>query len=345
MPGPMQLAFGCRPSFFQALRVEGASPVVCVVEERGELLGVGAVSFRQVFLNGRSATLRYLSALRALPQIRGSTALARAFARMRVELAGRPGDVTLTAILADNATALRVLPGARAGMPVYQHFCDCVTRVVAVSARGPASRCPPSPGCQIGPAADAAELGGFFARHGPAQNFFPVCVAEDLDGREASAFPGLRAEDFVVARDGSTLLGVMGCWDVSRFRQAVVTGYGGALRWARPWLNLAARCAGRPLLPRPGAALGLVYGTLTRVVDPDPRVFHSLLDGALALTRRRGGGPFVLALAADDPLAGCFKAWPHHAIASRIFQVEFGSPATAAAAPDGRTAHFEGAML
>ncbi|MCX6877292.1 MAG: hypothetical protein NTW21_26315 [Verrucomicrobia bacterium] len=341
MPGSIRLAFGCRPSFFQALRVEGDSPVVCVAEARGQLVAVGAVTFRKVYLNGRVATRRYLSALRVAPQARGSAALAKGFALLRTTLASHPGDLTLTSILADNTPALRVLTGARAALPAYEALGGCVTRVVCTAR---AAKPNPPTGVQLAHGGDARELAGFLATHGPARNGFPVCLPQDLDGRTDSAFPGLSAADFLVARDGEGILGVMGCWDVRRFRQALVTGYAPWLRWARPWLNFGARCCARPLLPAPGAVLGLAFATLTLVRQGDLRVFRSLLESALAWSRRRGLGHFVMALADHDPLNAGFKGLPQREIHSRIFRVHFEDPSTQTR-PDGRTPHFEGAML
>jgi hypothetical protein len=334
MPGPIRLAFGCRPSFYQALRVEGASPVVAVAETGGEIVGVGAVTFRRVFLNGREATLRYLSALRIASHARG-------FASLRDELAKRPAELTLTAILTDNSAALKLLGKSRKAAPAYLPLTDCVARVV--TARRPVCR-GRAASLTVTPAADAAEIAGFLGDHGPARNFFPICQAEDLAGRPDSAFPGLAAADFLVAREGGEIRGVLGCWDVRRFRQALVTGYAAALRWARPLVNLGARWSGRPLLPAPGQALRLAYGALPLVRQDDPRVFRGLLDAALEWTRQRGLDYFVTALPAGDPLAGAFRGLPCRELRSRIFRVQFAAD-PAATLPDARPQHFEAAML
>lgn len=337
MPGAMQLAFGCRPSFFQALRVEGGEPLVVVAEGDGGILGVGAVVFRKVYFNGRVATLRYLSGLRVAPEARGSSVMARGFARLRSELAGRPGEITLTSILADNTAALRLLARSRPAAPVYQLLGRCVTRVVT-SARVA------TVGTVASPAGDAEEIAGFLNRHGPSRNFFPVCRAGDLDGGADPAFPGLTAGNFMVVREGGEVRGVMGCWNVMRFRQALVAGYGGVLRWVRPWYNLGARCARRPLLPAVGQPVRLAYAALALVRDSEPRVFRSLLNAGLVWARQQGLDYLVVALAAGDPLAAAFSGLPCRELHSRIFQVEF-EKSPSATGPDERQAHFEAAML
>ncbi len=341
MPGRIRLSSCCRPSFFAALRVEGSDPVVCVIEDGGEIAGVGAATFRKVFFNGRVATLRYLSALRGLPRIRGSLALARSFARMRTELRDHPADLTLSSILTDNETALRVLTSGRAGMPPYQAVADCLTRVVAVNRAG---KMKPASTIRIEAGADAGEIVGFLNQHGAMRNFFPVCTAADLGGGPDSTLPGLSANDFMVARSGADVRGVLAVWNVMPFRQTRVASYSAALRFARPFINPAARLLGRPPLPAPGQALRMVFGALPLVADGDPGVFRALLHAALRESARRGFDYFVMTLASDDPWHAAFENLPQRVVHSRIFKVGF-DPETIDGEPDGRQKHVEAAML
>lgn len=341
MPGSLQLTVGCRPSFFQALRVEGNPQVVAVAEDRGDIVGVGAVTFRQVFINGRPATLRYLSALRLAPRARGSSALARGFACLRKELAGLPGDITITSVLAENSAASEILTSGRAGLPRYEPLCNCITRVLPADS---VAKSNPSGDCCIEEGADASEIAGFLGAHGPSRNFFPVCLPGDLDGREDSAFPCLTGMDFLVARSDGDILGVMGCWDVMQFRQTRVAGYSKWLRWARPWINAGARLSGRQLLPKSGEVLGLAFVTLALIRGRNPKIFRALLDATLEWTRRRGLAYLIVSMEENDPLGSAFGGLPHRRLCSGIFSVRFGD-AISGIVPDGRQPHFEGAML
>lgn len=267
--------------------------------------------------------------------------MARGFGRLRLELSERPADVTLTSVMEGNDVALDLLTKQRAGLPMYDPFCKCTTRVMPV---GRVRKYGSSSRVRIDHGADAAEIAGFISEHGPTQNFFPVCHAEDLDGGDGSAFPGLSAGDFLVARGDDGILGVMACWDVMRFRQALVAGYSTAMRRARPWINLWSRLTGGPQLPEAGASFGLAYGSLTLIRDENIGVFHGLLDHALEWTRRHGLDYFVYSMADGDPLGAGSRAFSHHCLHSRIFRVHFEEPATRSVV-DARMPHFEGAML
>lgn len=341
MPGRIRLGSGCLPSFFGALRVEGSDPVVCVVEDAEGIAGVGAATFRKVFLNGRVATLRYLSALRGLPRIRGSLALARSFARMRMELEEHPADVTLSSILSDNEAALRVLTSGRAGMPPYEAVADCVTRVISVqhAARKDSGRA-----IEVVAGADAGEIAGFLTRHGASRDFFPACVEADLGGGPDSRFPGLSAGDFMVAKSGAEILGVLACWNVMPFRQTRVAGYTGGLRFARPMINPVAGLLGWPPLPPAGHALRIMFGALPLVAGGDPEVFRALVRASVRESSRRGFDYFVMTLAADDRWHGAFDGFRSREIQSRVFRVLFEAAPVGFPA-DGRQKHFEAAML
>lgn len=341
MPGAIRLAFGCRPSFFNALRVEGSDPVVTVAVNHGEIVGVGAVTFRKAYLNGRVENVGYLNSMRVAYKARGSSAMAMGFRRMREALLERPVDLTLTSILADNSAALRILTKKRPTLPTYESLCVCKSRVMAAGMRLP-SRV--SSRIEVGPAADAEELCGFLNLHGPRRNFFPLCRVENLDGRLDSVFPGLTYEDFLVAKDGSGIVGVMGCWDVMKFRQALVNGYSTPMKLLRPFYNFGAGWAGYPRLPAAGSVLRMAFGALTVVKNDDPSVLRAMLAKAMEQISARRLDYFVFALAEDDPLAAAFIGLPCREITSRIFRVQSGESASSIE-PDKRIRHFEGAML
>lgn len=340
VPGPLGLARGCRPSFFQALRIVGKTPVVVVVEEQGEIVGVGAATCREVYFNGRVVTLRFLSGLRLLARFRGMPLLARGFACFRREMPAQPADMTLTSILSRNTRSLRVLTRARAGLPLYRPAGESVVHVLPSARREKGHRfC-----CEITQATDAGEIAGFITTHGASRNGFPVCRAGDLSGDGDTVFPGLSAEHIWVARRDGEILGIMGCWDVRRYRQILVSGYADWLRRVRPWYNAGARWCGHPQLPEPGGQINLAYGTLVLVPNKDPRVFRSLLEAVRDDACRRGLDYLAVAMDGNDPLKQGWRGLFPRKIRSRIFRVPFGEEAGGIEV-DERPGYFEAAML
>ena len=293
MDGAMRTAFAYSDSFFDGLAVEGTDPVVCVAEESGHLLGVGASTARRVHLGGRTTGMRYLGALRLAQQARCTSVLPRGFALLRGAFEARDEELFLTCILDDNEPARKTLLGARAGLPPYEKVAQLVTYVMpTASMRSPAA---------TGAARDATphELASFLRDSGMRRPLFPVCEPCDLAGA-GGAFPGLSAGDFSVLRKDGRLIGALACWDTRSARRIRVTGYRGSLRWLRPLVNLAGRCAGTGRLPRPGADLAACYATLGAMQDSSAGVFETLLHAAGTVAARRGCAWLIATVDARD---------------------------------------------
>jgi hypothetical protein len=167
----------------------------------------------------------------------------------------------------------------------------------------------------------------FLRRHGRKRQFFPVYRTEDFEPGSPTT-PGFQPEDFLVARDTAAaggLLGVMGLWDQSAYKQTVVRGYDPSLGRVRGLANALAWVAGvrRPPLPGAGSTLASAYASFTCVVDDDPRVFAALLAGAYALAAQRGYGYLLIGLPVHDPLIAVARRYPHITYHSRLYLADW----------------------
>jgi hypothetical protein len=153
---------------------------------------------------------------------------------------------------------------------------------------------------------------------GQQRQFFPVYRAEDF-GTEGGIFKGLRPEQVLLAFHGPRLAGALAGWDQHDFRQTVVCGYGGALRWARRPYNAWARWRSLPTLPAPGEELRYLTAALPVAEDAAP--FAALLG---ALLERSAGGPagyLLLGLHEDDPLLGVVRPYRPRWYTTRLYLV------------------------
>ncbi len=115
---------------------------------------------------------------------------------------------------------------------------------------------------------------------------------------------GLDVSDLLLCHRGSKLVGILAGWDQQAFRQNIVCGYRGALRWTRPMWNAWAGLAGLPKLPAPGHGFRSLTAALPLVVDNNPQVFATLLGALLAKARAQAVDYLLLGLHETDPL------WP-----------------------------------
>ena len=291
MEGAVIVGFQREPSYFAAAVVEGRFRQVIACRDLGtnRLVGFGARAVTERYVNGTPESIGYLSGLRLLAEHRNRGLLARGYAFFRKLHEDGRARLYLTTIAEGNEPALRMLTSGRAGLPVYHYAGRYHTVALPVGRRRSRARGEVS----IRPAttADVAEVLAFLHTHGPRRQFFPCYQAEDL-GASGGLLRSLRPEDMLLARRGAELVGALGVWDQHAFRQSVVYGYRGWLRWLRPLYNAWARLRGLPSLPSPGGAFRYLMGALPVVAGDDAAVFAALLDAALA--RAVGVGTHLL---------------------------------------------------
>jgi hypothetical protein len=300
-------------------------------------------------VNGNEVDVGYLSQLRVDDPFRGRWLAAR----LLRGLAGLHADGRTAGYLAtitdDNREALGLLVRRpRPSFPTFREAGRIWTLALHVR-RGRASTHSASDnalGC-----ADVTELDEivtFLRREGSRKQFFPAHAAADF-GPNGST-PGFRIEDFVVARDphrGGAIVGAMGLWDQTSFKQTVVRGYSGTLRWLRPAYNGAAWLMGHTAapLPPPGAHLRAAYAAFIAVSHDDPGTFSTLLRRVCALAAARGFTYLLLGLAAGDPLLDAARRFPHVAYGSTLYTVCLQGDEAFHSVPDGRVPYMEIATL
>jgi len=140
-------------------------------------------------------------------------------------------------------------------------------------------------------------------------------------------WPGLRAEDFILARRGGELHGVAAVWDVRAVRQVRVHSVGGLLRLARLPLRLWHVVSGWPALPRSGEVLAAGYVSFFAVRGDDVPLAAALLRAARALAAERGLSWLFVCLHERDPLAPALRGMPGIAAHGRLCEVRVSDKA------------------
>lgn len=147
---------------------------------------------------------------------------------------------------------------------------------------------------------DLEEMASVWQRYAPTRQLSSVLKAETLASWIAAA-PGLAVNDYLIAIDGrGRLLGFMGVWDQTDFKQMRVVSYSPRLALARRGINLIAPLAGAAPLPDRGGALPAL--ATVHVCAEEPRVLRALL---LEAYRQQRSGRFsflTLGLDVSDPL-------------------------------------------
>jgi len=139
----------------------------------------------------------------------------------------------------------------------------------------------------------------------------------------------LRLEDLGVARREGRVVGVLGMWDQSAYKQEIVAGYSPGLRRVKPLIDLAARLVGARPLPRVGERIQVAVAEPVCVENDDPRIFRALLDRAMDRALIRGLALLMIGFPDADPLLAEARRTLHVTYRSDVFLVSFREAALA----------------
>jgi len=328
MPGRISLAFPRDPDFSLGCAITGDDYKIVVARAADEIVGVACRSVRHVFINGRPERLGYLGQLRVDERFRGRFLVSRGFSLLAQLDQQDPVPAYLASIVDGNHQATGVLvQRRRRSFPDFRALAEFRTLAIRLQSGG---KPPHSKGEDImaGSLDQVPEIVAFLRTEGSRRQLFPEWTEEAL--RNLASF-GLKIEDIRVARRGGSIVGVLGLWDQSAYKQAIVRGYSG-------WMRIA-----KPFLPRVGEEIRSAYASLICATTPD--VFASLLREIYSLASARRFDYLLVGLDARDPLLDVARAYSHIAYPSRLYLASWSNGGHFHEQLDRRPIHVDIATL
>lgn len=309
LPGWISLSFEREPSLLAAAALEGEAYRVIVAKDAvsGRIIGFFTRSTRRVFINGEITSVGYLGQLRFDPSYKTVVgAMRRGYAYWRDHVC-QPDECRfdLTAILADNWPARRMLEAGVDGLPTYTPFADYSTLAIGVSRYAYDQAIVPGTEERL----DA--IACFLQQQYRGFQFAPCWTGDDL--RRLCTSHGLRPDDFLLAEENGNIIGCVALWDQSACKQTVVRGYARAVRIARPLINIAAPLAGLPPLPPVGDNLRQAFlSHLAIVPGREKDVLPRLMRMARTRARERGCEVVLMGGASPHPYVTSAKSEFRH---------------------------------
>ena len=341
--GTISTTFRREPRYFDGTSVQGDNGMVfkCTDGRTGDLVALGTKTELQAYINGHPSRLGYLCDLRATPDVRSGTLLARGFRYLKSIHQQDPVDLYYTMILSDNRKALSSLTSKRAGLPHYRYKGKCFTPTIHLDRKRyhqfdstltivTASEVP------------IEALVNFINEQYRRYQFAPVITVASL---QSDRYRELLLGDILVACRGKTIVGCVACWDQRSFKQIHVEKYNGALRVARPVYNLAARCSPLKPLPQSGERLNFFYLSLIAIKDDNERVFRDLLEKVYELKRRSEWHFFIAGLHEQHPLTPELHRFRHIPLTGNLYITHWDDGADTYDKLDDRIPHIEIAAL
>ena len=332
MRGSISVSFRREPSYFLGCGVqgEGTQVIQCRDTGTGQLMGMGSRTSRCCFVNGVIARMGHLADLRAAPEARSGTLLARGYRFLRTLHEVSPLPLYTTVIFDGNEQARRSIASGRAGLPAYRDQGLLLTPAIHLDFGKRALHCP---GLTFQPAEPrhTAAIAAFLNQQRKHRQFAPV--AGQLHG------------EFLLAIRQSRIVACASVWDQSSFRQVHLEEYSPQLRRMRPFYNALTRVTPLKRLPDPGARVNCFYLSSLAVEDDDVEVAAALVREVYRQRRRGKWSYFIAGMHERDPLVELLGSYRHIAAAGRLFVVHYEDGSGAFSQLDARVPHIEVSTL
>lgn len=345
VPGEITVTYEREPDYFLACGTMGRFWQILVARHTptGRIVGLACRATRPMFINGMIEEVGYLGQLRVDDRYRGRWLVAFGMRFFReLHLDGRVSGY-MTTIIEENSVARGLLVDRpRPHYATYREVGQLNTLAIVLKRPRPLTDTP----YEIGAIADADlnDVTSFLNTHGRYKNFFPVYETDDF--RNGKTMPDLCVgKDVFVARRDSEIVGVIGLWDQSRYKQTVVQAYSGKMRLSRPVYNTMALLRGGQALPAPGNKIHYIYASLVCVERNDPAILDALLRYVYNEAVGRGYAYLSIGLESRDPLLPVAKRYAHIAYLSRVYTVCWDRQGEFHARLDQRVPYVEIAAL
>jgi hypothetical protein len=341
MRGSIRITRQREPNYFASVAAEGGeNHAIVAVDDRDEVVCVGAVSIRDRFFNGWRCRVGYLGQLRlAASQAGRFDIIRRGYRFFRELLPTLQMEACFTSVATDNIRAKAFLERGLPGMPRYRFAGDLVTLLMPVTRWGKAFSLQ---------SRDTLRRQKLNVRHGVGCSK-SLSVLLNARGVELQFAPSwdekelttMRDNNFCVVSDENGPVACAAVWDQRDFKQTVIAGYSKSMSLLRPLHNLFARVR----LPRPGDVLPM--GFVSHVATPPdrPDMLAELTALLTASAQSLGIETLAVGLDARDPrLAILLRRFPGRRYQTRLYTVTWPDQ-PAAGKPDGRLLFPEVALL
>ena len=306
--GRISLALEREPLYFKGSQIQCEQPEVYVAHDAAvnKIWAVFNVGKRRLWINGNVEWVRYLCDLRIHPDKQGSSLLLR-ISKFFQEISADDKWPAQTIVFSDNERMLNMIDrrsklNQKSKLPYYHfagrlitHLCTFNSKLVS-SGKYKVRRASSSdiPGMQA------------FADHENSKvNYAPYY---DFSQLESYYYHGLEINDFYLAFENSTIVGICGVWDQNSFKQTRITGYDSLLSIIRPLYNLISATGFYTPLPKAGSILKYMNTHSIVIENRNPEIFQQLIATINANFKSKNYDYWMCSLSEKDPLIDVFKS-------------------------------------
>ena len=304
MSGNIALSFEREPSYFMAEKSGNlkTDTMLVVDKENEKVVGIASRSLRYAFVDGVKSKIGYLSNLRGDKKVRNSLLLAKGYKFLKnLHQNDKEVDFYISTILSDNTIAQKILTSQRAGLPIYESIGEFTTGFIPLNTSesetkvANITRLKPSVPYSID---DVVE---FINNYNSQFQFAPFYTKDDFIGQ--NKLEGFSTDDFYLYIDNGEILGLIGAWNQTNYKQVKVASYSKLYQIIKPLYNLYAKVMRLPPLPPSGSYIKNIYGSFVAIKDDNRAVFESLVKAIQVDWSNRDYSYLAIGLHSRHPLS------------------------------------------
>lgn len=321
MPGRVGVAFEREPDFFSGCSVTGHNQRVYIGRETdsGELAFLAVTANIPRYIEGKTKTIGYLGQLRVADKYQGCFIPLRAMEFLHEHEDYKGPDLFFSVVSKENITPRTIFAEhPRPLFPKSIQIGNLYTAGITVGRKRKDKKSPFT--IHRGTPSLLDEVISFLNREGARKQLYPCYSREDFT--EKGLTRGFKLEDMRIACRNGEIIGTVGFWDQSAYKQSVVTSYDRSLRILKPFYNTISTVIspfnGMHPLPKIGQPIISAYAAFICIRDDNLSVFRALLDTVYNLAVSRGKHHLLVGLAKNDPLLTVAKKYRHIAYYSSI---------------------------
>ncbi|MEE9572120.1 MAG: hypothetical protein V3W20_03635 [Candidatus Neomarinimicrobiota bacterium] len=320
IPGRIALSYQREPNYFYGADIQGKKNLTIVGIIKNKLVGLGCISFKPMYINGSNKRFGYLSGLRSIPEVRGGRNLLAAYKYFHNIHVDNNVPAYITTIIDENEYAKSVLTSSRFGLPKYSDWGRYITYAINLNKRSRQIQNQDDVLIMRGTDFELDEIVSFLNRNGSKRQFFPVYSKWDFISNYTRDFS---QSNFYVAVKGHKIIGILGVWDQSRFKQNRIIKYHGGLGKFRKIINVVLSLSGYHTLPSPGEELKLLYTAFVCIYDDKPDILNTLLRTIYNDYKNSKSHFLCIGLHEKDPLNIALKQFSTFRYYSRLYVVNW----------------------
>ncbi len=320
MPGRIVLSYQREPDYFHGAFIQGKKHQTIAGIKNNKVVGFGCRSLKPMYINGSPQMFGYLSGLRSLPEVRGGHALLAGYKFLHLLHADNDTPAYITTVIDENEYAKSVLTSSRFGLPKYTDWGRYITYVINLNRRSRQTQKRKDISIKRGTDIELEKIVSFLNDNGPKRQFFPVYGEKDFKTEYTRDFSH---SNFYIAVQGKKILGILGIWDQTKYKQNVIIEYRGALGTFRKYINIGLTLSGYHSLPSPGEELKMLSVAFVCIYQEDPQILTELLKAAYNDYKNSDYSFICIGLHENDPLNTALKHFSVFRYYSRLYVVNW----------------------